>query len=87
MDKNNQKILQKIGGNFLYYAISTDPTALVELSSLTALQKKPTIETEKQINQFLNYSATHPDAVTEYRKSGIILLIYSDAFHISEPET
>ena len=36
--------------------------------------------------QFLNYSATHPDAITEYRKSGMILHIYSDASYISKPE-
>ena len=56
------------------------------LNSLAAVQKKVTIETVKQITQFLNYSATHPDTVTEYRKSGIILHIYSDASYISEPE-
>ena len=57
------------------------------LNSLAAVQIKPTIETTKQITQFLNYSATHPDPITEYRKSGIILHIYSDAYHISESET
>ena len=56
------------------------------LNSLAVVHTKPTIETVKQITQFLNYSATHPDAIMEYRKSGMILHIYSGASYISEPE-
>ena len=86
MDENNQKRLLKIIGKFLYYARSIDPTILMVLKSLAEVQTKPTIETVKQITQFINYSATHPDSITEYRKSGMIIHIYSDAFHISEPK-
>ena len=43
-------------------------------------------ENEKNITQLLNYSMSHPDAITEYRIRGIILHIYSDASYISEPE-
>ena len=56
------------------------------LNSLAAVQTKPTIETARQVTQFLNYSMTHPDAVTEYRRSGMIIRIYLDASYISEPE-
>ena len=59
---------------------------LMALNSLAAMQTKPTIKPRKKITQFLNYSATHPDAITEYRKSGMIIHIYSDASYISEPE-
>ena len=59
---------------------------LIELNSLEAVQTNMTIETTKQITQFLNYSATHPGAVTEYIKIRMILHIYSDASYISEPE-
>ena len=59
---------------------------LMDLKSLAAVQTKPTIDTTKQITQFLNYSATHLDAITEYRKIGIIIHIYSNASYISEPE-
>ena len=59
---------------------------LMDLKSLTAVQTKKIIETAEHINHFINYSATYPDAITEYRKSGIILHKYSDASHISEPE-
>ena len=59
---------------------------LMVLKSLAVVQTNPTIETAKQITKFLNYSATNPDAVTEYRRSGMILRIYLDASYISEPE-
>ena len=50
---------------------------LMALNSLAAVLTKTSIEIEKQITQFLNYSATHQDTVTEYRRSGTILHIYS----------
>ena len=79
MDERNQKRLKKIVGKLLYYARSIDPIMLMALNSLAAVQTKPKIDTAKQITPFLNYSATHPDAITEYRKSGMILHMYSDA--------
>ena len=45
------------------------------LKYLAAVQTKPTIEIAKQITQFLNYSATYPDEIPEYRKIGMILHI------------
>ena len=86
LDENNQKRLKNVFENFLYYTRAVDPTMLVALKSLAAVQTKPKIETAKQVTQFLNYSATYTYAVTEYRKSGMILHIYSDVSYISEPE-
>ena len=86
LHENNQKQLQKIVGKFLYYAGAIDLTILMTLTSLEEVQTKPTIETAKQIIQFSNYSATHPDAVTEYIRSRIIFHIYFDASYISETE-
>ena len=63
LDENNHKRLQKTVGKFLYYARAIYPTSLMALNSLAAVQKKLTIETAKQITQFLNYSATHPEAI------------------------
>ena len=86
LDENNQQRLKNIVGKCLYYDIEVDPTFLMELNSLAAVQTNPTIETAKQVTQVLNYRATHPDTVTEYRRIGMILRIYLDAFHISEPD-
>ena len=64
LDENNQKIPQKFVGKFLYYAGAIDPTMLMAINSLMAIQKKPIIETTKQITRFLNYRAIHPDVVS-----------------------
>ena len=55
---------------------------LIALKSLAAVQTKSKIENAKQINQFIDYSTTNPDTITEYMKSGMILHIYSDASYI-----
>ena len=64
LDENNQEILHKIVRKFLYYDRAIDPAMLMALNSLASVQTNPTIETARQITQFLNYSATHPDAIT-----------------------
>ena len=79
MDENNQKILQKIVGNFLYCARVIYPTMLMALKSLEVVQKKTRIETAKQITKFINFSATYPDAVTEHIKIRMIPRLYLDA--------
>ena len=44
LDEYNQKRLNKIVGKLLYHARSVDPTMLISLRSLAAVQTKPTIE-------------------------------------------
>ena len=65
LDEHNQKIPQKIIGKFLYYTRSMDLTMLNSLKYLAAVQTHLTIETAKKFTQFVNYSATHPDSITE----------------------
>ena len=86
LNKKNQKQHQKIVGKLLYYARAIDPKMLAALKFLATVQTKPTIENTKNITRFLNYSASYPDEVTEYIRSGIILHIYLDVSYISEPE-
>ena len=62
LDKNKQRRLHKIVVKFLYYARSIDPTMLMELNSLAAVQTKPAIKTAKNTHS-LKYSAIHTDAV------------------------
>ena len=59
---------------------------LIELNYLEYFHNNPTMETEKQINHFLNYCESHPDYMTEYKRSDMILHLYSDASYLSEPE-
>ena len=79
MDESNQKRIHEVVAKFLYYAGAIDPAILISMKYLAEVQTKPTIETEKQITQFFNYSASHPESVIEYRRNGMILHIYSDA--------
>jgi hypothetical protein len=41
---------------------------LVALSSLASQQTKGTARTAEDVVKFLNYCATHPDAVIRYKK-------------------
>ena len=59
---------------------------LMALNSLVSVHETTITETAKQTTKLLNYNASHIDAVKEYRRSGMIIHIYSDAFYISEPE-
>ena len=52
------------------------------LNSLVEVYTKPRTEIEKKITNFLNYSAIHPEAITEYRISVIILRVYLDESYI-----
>ena len=56
------------------------------LKSLVAVQTKPKIYTTRHITKILNYRTTHPDVLTEYKRTGMMLHIYLDASYISEPE-
>jgi Reverse transcriptase (RNA-dependent DNA polymerase) len=76
--------LQRITGTFLYYARAVDPTMLVTLSALASYQSKATEQTAEDAVKFLNYCATHPDAILRYSKSDMILTVHSDASYLSE---
>jgi hypothetical protein len=59
---------------------------LVVLSTIAAEQGAPTENTLHKVNQFLDYAATHPDAVVtyNYKASNMVLAIHSDASYLSE---
>jgi hypothetical protein len=86
LEQPQQNQLQQIVGTFLYYARAIDNTMLMALNSLASQQNKGTEHTAKQITQFLNYCATHPNASISFHKSDMVLHFYSDASYLSEPE-
>jgi len=57
---------------------------LVTLSSLASRQSKATKLTNKDVNQLLNYCATHPTAILRYHSSDMLLQIHSDAGYLNE---
>lgn len=86
IDPVGKKFVQEVIGVFLFYARAVDLTMLPALNSLAAQQNKPTQRTIQQLTQFLNYAASNPSAVLQYRASDMILSIESDCSYLSEPE-
>ena len=66
------KLLQQVDGTFLYYVRAVDCTMLHALSDLATRVKDGTQKIVKALNHFLDYSATHPEAVVLYQASDMI---------------
>jgi hypothetical protein len=75
--------IQKVTGLVLYYARAVDPTVLMPLNDIAAVQTKATVKTQAATNQLLDYLATHPYATIRYHASDMILHIHSDASYLS----
>ena len=58
---------------------------LPALNTLAEQQSIPTKNTEAAINHFLDYAATNPSTIIQYKASDIILHIKSDASYLSDP--
>jgi len=78
--------IQQVTGTFLYYARAVDSTMLVALSAIASDQAAPTENTMRKTLQFLDYVATHPDAILTYSKSSMVLNVHSDASYLCEPK-
>ena len=79
------KSIQKEVGMFAWYSRATDPIMSKTLSSIAGRQSKATEQLKKELNQFLDYCATHPDERVRYIASDMILALHSDASYLSEP--
>jgi hypothetical protein len=73
-------------GIFLYYGWTIDPIMLTAISAIASAQAKPTEDTMTRCKQFLDYPATHQDAIITYKKSDMVLVVHSDASYLSEPK-
>ena len=78
------KRIQQIVGTMLYYARAVDNTMLVTLGSLASRQSAATELTNKDVQQFLDYCATHPTAILRFHASNMELKIHSDAGYLNE---
>ena len=76
------KLLQQVCGTFLYYTRAVDCTMLHALNDLATRVKDGTQKTVKALNHFLDYCATHPEAVVLYRASDMVLHNHSDAAYL-----
>jgi hypothetical protein len=57
---------------------------LVTLSWLASRQSKATKRTEDDVNQLLDYCATHPTAILRFHGSDMVLNIHSNAGYLNE---
>ena len=58
----------------------------VALNKIPIHQTTGTEALKKAITNFLNYCATHPEAILEYKDSNTILYIHSDDYYLSISE-
>ena len=84
LDEQSTKFIMQVTGVFLYYARAVDGLMLPALSALASEQASPTENTMKKCKQFLDYAASHDDAVLTYRASDMVLAIHSDASYLNE---
>ncbi len=84
LDKEGKKHIQEVIGTFLYYAHCIDSTTLTALGSLATQQANPTTNTKKSVHQFMDYAATHPNAIITYKESNMVLAGHSDASYMLE---
>ena len=74
-----KKIVQEVTGTLLYHARSVDAKILTALGSIATQQANPTKNAMQKVTQFLDYSASHPDAIITYKASNMVLEDHSDA--------
>jgi hypothetical protein len=84
--KKEKKYIQQVLGTFLYYGRAVDSTMLMALSSIASNQAEPTKETMDNIKLFLDYAASHQDAILTYQASDMVLIVHSDASYLSKPK-
>ncbi len=81
-----KKYIQEVIGIFLYFGHAVNSTMLTALSAIASAQAEPTEETMTCCKQFLDYAATHQDAILTYKSSNMVLIVHSDASYLSKPK-
>ena len=56
------------------------------LNTIAEQQENPTHNTESKIKHFLEYAATNPSTIVQYKASNMILHIDIDASYLSKPQ-
>ena len=79
LGKEAKKYIQQVLGTLLYYARAVNLTMLVALSFIASEQASPTRATMKKLDQFLDYAASHEQAVLTYEASDMVLAVHSNA--------
>ena len=59
---------------------------LVDLRAIESIQASPTEATMYKEKYFLDYAASHPEAILSYSASDMFLEAHSNAFYLTEPK-
>eukprot|EP00957_Ditylum_brightwellii_P152752 11627445-Ditylum_brightwellii.AAC.1 len=86
LNKIGIKRIQAIIGMLLYYARQVDPTMLVAIGTIAAMQSKDTEATAKAVEHILDYCASHPNAIIRYTPSNMLLKVHINALYLSALE-
>ena len=84
LSKDNIERIQKVVGIFAWYARAIGPTMAKTLSSIAGRQAEATKNLDREVKHFMDYCATHPDAVVRYLVSDMILALHSDVLYLSK---
>ena len=76
--EEQKRRIQQLVGILLYYLCDVECTMLPALNKISEKQSNPTKNTEASITQFLDYAATNPSVIVQYKYSDMILHIDSD---------
>jgi hypothetical protein len=80
--KEEKKYIQQVLGIFLYYSQANNSTMLTALSSIPSTQAEPTKETMDNFKLFLDYAASHQDAILTYQANDMVLIVHSDTSYL-----
>ena len=83
LNDEQMKRIQRIVGALLYYAIAQDNTYLPAVCDIAREQKHATERTLEKVDRLLAYAAKYPNNILEYKKSDMILRVYSDGSYQS----
>jgi hypothetical protein len=84
LDPAATTFVQEVIGTFLYYARAVDCTMLTTLNKLASRQSNPTTALYNDVQHFLQYAATYPEAALSYTASDMRLVLWSDSSYLSE---
>ena len=86
INDDGKTFIQQVTVTFLYYARALYPTMMVSLSAIASSQAAPTKVTMDKSKYFLDYTASHPDAIISCVTSEMVLAAHSDASYLTKPK-
>ena len=84
--KKSTKIIKSMVGTMFYYTRSVDQTMLRAINEILRVQSRPTRDTTEKSRMLLEYAATYPNAILDYKVSDMVLHVDSDAAYLTMPE-